>query len=205
MTATQDSGTRISLLGRLRKDPSDQAAWAELVEHYGSKIHAWCLRWSIQEADAQDVTQDVLLKLARAMQTFTYDPSRSFRAWLKTLTNHALTDFLDSRPKTGVGSGDSQVGKMLHGAPARADLLVRLDEEFDRELLEVASTRVRLRVEPQTWEAFRLTALEGLSGAEAAALIPMQVAQVYVAKRRVQKLLQEELKRLEQDGPGDGP
>jgi RNA polymerase sigma factor (sigma-70 family) len=206
MTATHDSGTRISLLGRLRKDPSDQAAWAELVEHYGSKIHAWCMRWGIQEADAQDVTQDVLLKLARAMQTFNYDPSRSFRAWLKTLTNHALTDFLDGRPRAALGSGDSQVGKMLHSIEARADLLGRLDEEFDRELLEVATTRVRLRVEPQTWEAFRLTAVEGLSGAEAAGRIPMQVAQVYVAKRRVQKLLQEELKRLEQDGPeGDSP
>ena len=201
MVATHDSGTRISLLGRLRKDPSDQAAWAELVEHYGGKIHSWCLRWGIQEADAQDVTQDVLVKLARAMQTFTYDPSRSFRAWLKTLTNHALTDFLESRPTAGVGSGDSQIGHMLNTVEARTDLLGRLDEEFDRELLEVATTRVRLRVEPQTWEAFRLTALEGLSGAEAAGRIPMQVAQVYVAKRRVQKLLQEELKRLEQDGP----
>jgi RNA polymerase sigma-70 factor (ECF subfamily) len=201
MGGAQDSLTRISLLGRLRRDPADQAVWAELVEHYGVKIHAWCLRWGIQEADAQDVTQDVLLKLARAMQNFTYDPKRSFRAWLKTLTNHALSDFSQSRQKPGAGSGDSTVGKMLHSLEARADLLGRLEEEFDREMLEVATTRVRLRVEPQTWEAFRLTAVEGLSGAEAAALIPMQVAQVYVAKRRVQKLLQEELKRLEQDGP----
>jgi RNA polymerase sigma-70 factor (ECF subfamily) len=206
MGGAQDSLTRISLLGRLRRDPADQAAWAELVEHYGVKIHAWCLRWGIQEADAQDVTQDVLLKLARAMQNFTYDPKRSFRAWLKTLTNHALSDFAESRQKPGAGSGDSTMRKMLHSLEARADLLGRLEEEFDRELLEVATTRVRLRVEPQTWEAFRLTAVEGLSGAEAAARIPMQVAQVYVAKRRVQKLLQEELKRLEQDGPeGDSP
>ena len=53
---------------------------------------------------------------------------------------------------------------------------------------------------PQTWQAFWLTAYEGLSGAEAAARIPMQVAQVYVAKRRVQKMLQEEVAKLE--GPG---
>jgi len=57
--------------------------------------------------------------------------------------------------------------------------------------------RVRLRVAPQTWEAFRLTALEGLSGADAGQRIPMQVAQVFVAKRRVQKMLQEEVARLE--------
>jgi RNA polymerase sigma-70 factor (ECF subfamily) len=204
MGVTHDSGTRITLLGRLRADPSDQAAWNELVVHYGGKIHAWCLRWGLQEADAQDVTQDVLLKLARAMKGFTYDPTRSFRAWLKTLTNHALSDFVEGRPKAALGSGDSQVGQMLHSVAARADLLQRLEEEFDRELLEAAMTRVRLRVAPQTWEAFRLTALEGLSGADAAARIPMQVAQVFVAKRRVQKLLQEEVARLEHPGSGTG-
>ena len=57
--------------------------------------------------------------------------------------------------------------------------------------------RVRLRVAPQTWQAFALTALEGLSGAEAACAIPMQVAQVFIAKRRVQKMLQEEVAKLE--------
>jgi RNA polymerase sigma-70 factor (ECF subfamily) len=157
----------------------------------------------LQEADAQDVTQDVLLKLAKAMRDFTYDPSRSFRAWLKTLTNHALSDFLESRPRA-LGSGDSRVVDLLHTVEARQDLLQRFEAEFDRELLEVAMTRVRLRVQPQTWEAFRLTAIEGLSGAEAAERIPMQVAQVFVAKRRVQKLLQEEVGRLEHDGPHGG-
>ena len=200
MPAAHDSGTRISLLGRLRRNPSDQAAWAELVAHYGGKIHAWSMRWGLQEADAQDVTQDVLVKLARAMENFSYDPTRSFRAWLKTLTNHALSDFLQGRPRTPQGSGDSQVFDLLNSVEARTDLLQRLEEEFDRELLEVAMTRVRLRVAPQTWEAFRLTALEGLSGAEAAERIPMQVAQVFVARRRVQNMLQEEVKKLEQDG-----
>jgi RNA polymerase sigma-70 factor (ECF subfamily) len=206
MGVTHDSGTRISLLGRLRRNPEDPAAWAELVEHYGTKIHAWCLRWGLQDADAQDVTQDVLLKLAVAMRDFTYDPSRSFRAWLKTLAHHALSDFLEKRARPGAGSGDSSVGQALQSVEARADLLQRLEEEFDRELLEAAMMRVRLRVAPQTWEAFRLTTLEGLSGADAAQRIPMQVAQVYVARRRVQKLLQEEVAKLEQNGPeGDPP
>ena len=81
MSGAHDSGTRITLLGRLRRDPGDQEAWGEFVEQYGPKVFAWCRRWGLQEADAQDVTQDVLLKLARKMKDFTYDPSRSFRAW----------------------------------------------------------------------------------------------------------------------------
>jgi RNA polymerase sigma-70 factor (ECF subfamily) len=197
MDGTYDSGTRITLLGRIRRDPTNEAAWGEFVEHYGGKIYGWCRKWGLQEADAQDVTQSVLLKLARTMREFAYDPARSFRAWLKTLTHHAWSDFLESRQRPGLGSGDSHVHGLLGTIAARDDLVEHLNAEFDRELLEEAMARVRLRVAPQTWQAFALTALEGLSGADAAARIPMQVAQVFVAKRRVQKMLQQEVARLE--------
>jgi RNA polymerase sigma-70 factor (ECF subfamily) len=197
MGGPYDSGTRITLLGRLRRDPTNQAAWAEFVEHYGGKIYSWCRKWHLQEADAQDVTQNVLLKLAQKLREFTYDPARSFRAWLKTVTHHAWSDFVESRQRPGLGSGDSQVQDLLASVEAREDLLKHLEAEFDRELLEEAMQRVRLRVAPQTWQAFTLTALEGLAGAEAAERIPMQVAQVFVAKRRVQKMLQEEVAKLE--------
>src|SRR5271166_3814670 len=197
MEGAADSGTRITLLGRLRRDPTNEKAWAEFVDHYGAKIYAWCRKWNLQEADAQDVTQNVLLKLARKLSEFTYDPSRSFRAWLKTLTHHAWSDFLEGRQRPGLGSGDSRDADLLASVAARDDLVRQLEEEFDRELLNEAMLRVRLRVAPQTWQAFTLTALEGLSGAEAAARIPMQVAQVFVAKRRVQKMLQQEVARLD--------
>ena len=85
---------------------------------------------------------------------------------------------------------------MLYSVEAVPTLVQHLESEFDRELLEEAMARVRLRVAPQTWEAFRLTALEGF-GAEAGRRIPMQVAQVFVAKRRVQKMLTAEVAKLE--------
>ncbi len=205
MSSPHDSGTRITLLGRLRSNPGDPAAWAEFVDRYGGKIYGWCRRWQLQEADAQDVTQAVLLKLATKLRDFRYDPSRSFRAWLRTLTHHAWSDFLEARGRAGLGSGDSHVIDLLNHVAARDDLARELEETFDRELLAEAMARVRLRVAPQTWEAFRLTALEGLSGAEAAQQVPMQVAQVFVAKRRVQNMLREEIARLEKVDEGGSP
>ena len=197
MQRLQGPETRMSLLGRLREGPGSAEDWAAFIDHYGPRIYAWCQRWGLQEADAQDVTQNVLLKLAQKMQDFAYDPARSFRAWLKTLTRHACSDYREARQRPGLGSGDSEVGLLLENVAAREDLLKRLDEEFDRELLEEAMARARARVAPQTWQAFALTALEGLSGADAGTRIPMAVGQVFVAKRRVQKLIQEELARLE--------
>ena len=81
---------------------------------------------------------------------------------------------------------------------AREDLAQRLEQAFDYELLEAAKVQVRLRVMPHTWEAFRLVALEGLPVVEVAAKVQMQVAMVYVAKSKVQKMLQEEIRKLEE-------
>ena len=91
--------------------------------------------------------------------------------------------------------------KLLQTVAARDDLVEHLKEEFDRELLEEAMARVRQRVEAHTWEAFALTALEGLSGAAVAQQLDLKVATVFKAKSKVQKMLQEEVARLE--GPRD--
>jgi RNA polymerase sigma-70 factor (ECF subfamily) len=191
-----ESKTSATLLARLRQVPADQAAWTQFTERYGRKIYGWCLRWNLQGADAEDLTQDVLLKLAEKMQTFVYDPTKSFRAWLKTVARHAWSDSRSGR-KAAVAAGGSQALMLLQTVEAREDLVRRLEEEFDRELLDEAMTRVRLRVMPRTWEAFERTALQGQSGAEAAQVLGMKVATVFVARSKVQKMLQEEMQKLE--------
>jgi RNA polymerase sigma-70 factor (ECF subfamily) len=89
------------------------------------------------------------------------------------------------------------VHALLHNIAARDDLVTRLHAEFDQELFEAAVLRVRLRVQPQTWEAFRLTALEGLSGAAAGEQLNMRVGTVFNAKSKVHRLLQEEVRKLQ--------
>jgi RNA polymerase sigma-70 factor (ECF subfamily) len=191
-----DSHTSATLLGRLRQVPPDQAAWARFADRYGRKIYGWCRQWNLQEADAEDVTQGVLLKLAEKMRAFEYDPTRSFRGWLKTVARHAWLDSC-SAGKAAVAAGGSQALGMLQTVEAREDLVERLGDEFDRELLDEAMARVRQRVVPRTWEAFERTALRGESGAAAAKALDMKVATVFVARSKVQKMLQQELSQLD--------
>ena len=80
---------------------------------------------------------------------------------------------------------------------AREDLVRRLEEEFDLELLDEAKARVRSRVAEHTWEAFRLTAVEGLPAPRVAGLLAMKVTAVYLAKSRVVALLRDEIRALE--------
>jgi RNA polymerase sigma-70 factor (ECF subfamily) len=200
MDNSSGSYTSPTLLGRLRQEPADQAAWAEFVERYGRRVYAWCRQGRLQDADAEDVTQMVLVRLAERMRTFAYDPAKSFRGWLRTLTRHAWSDFVQARQRGGRASGDSGTDAALHTLPARDDLVARLEDQFDQEVLEAATAQVRLRIDPTTWEAFRLQAVEGLSGAETAGRLGRSVAAVFKAKVRVQAMLRDEVARLEGDG-----
>lgn len=200
MRDAPDVRTSATLLGRLRQHPTDEQAWGEFVDRYGAKIHGWCRRWNLQDADAKDVTQAVLATLCVKMRTFSYDPNLSFRGWLRTLTHHTWSSLVTRRKSALLASGRDADTSWLESLEARDDLVERLNEQFDLELLEEATVRVRLRVEPHTWEAFRLTAIEGLSGAEVAERLEMRVATVFKAKSKVQKMLHEEIARLE--GPG---
>ena len=139
MATPHESQTRMTLLSRLaRSGQADQAAWAEFVDHYGRKVYQWCARWGLQEADAEDVTQTVLLKLAARMKDFAYDPSKSFRAWLKTVAHHAWRDFVDARRRTAVeGVPAAEVARRLDMKvarvyAARSHIQQRLQEECRR-------------------------------------------------------------------------
>jgi RNA polymerase sigma factor (sigma-70 family) len=194
MSSCTDSNTSITLLELVRQHPKDREAWDRFVRRYRPKIYAWCREWGLQEADADDVAQDVLVKLTDKMSNFRYDPSRCFRAWLKTITQHAWSDLITSRYR-GV---EGKLIPMLTSLEARADLEKRIEETFDRELLDLAIVRVQERVAPPTWEAFRLTAMERRSGVEASHILRIPVASVFVAKHRVQKMLKQEIDRFEE-------
>lgn len=199
MSKLDGSTTDVIMLSRLGRTPSDQAAWEAFVERYGPKIHAWCRAWRLQEADAQDVTQAVLAKLVVRLRGFAYDPAQSFRGWLRTVVKHVCADCLaDRRRSLGAAarSRDDDLD-LIRTAAARDDLGRRLEAEFDLELLEEAERRVRRRVAAHTWEAYRLTAMEGLSGAEAAARLGMKVAAVFVSRSNVTQQLRRAVRALE--------
>jgi RNA polymerase sigma factor (sigma-70 family) len=198
MPADRDADTSLTLLERLQKNPDDPLAWQLFIERYQPRIRRWCVVWGLQDSDADDVAQDVLLKLFAALRKFQYDPSKSFRAWLKTVTQHAWSDFVAARRKEP-GQSLGKIDTIADSAEAQSDLERQLEDAFDRELLEVAMHRVKGRTKPAHWEAFQLTAIEGLSGAEVAHKLGIAVGHVFVAKHRVQKMLQEEVRVLKNE------
>jgi RNA polymerase sigma factor (sigma-70 family) len=197
MGADSADTTRVTLLHRLNQNPGDQLSWAEFVRVYGPAIRGWLLHWGLQEADSQDVAQNVLLRLTAKLPQFKYDPTKSFRGWLKTLTHHAWHDFVTEAGYRTRGSGDTSVLDQLQSLEAREDLAARVEATFDKELLEMAMLRAKERVAETTWQAFKLAALDGVTPQTVADQLGVRVSQVYLAKHRVQKLVQEEIRAIE--------
>src|SRR5438876_10704993 len=101
--------TRPSLLVRI-KDLADAQAWESFVELYAPLVYAFARKRGLQEADASDLTQEVLRAVAAAAGRLEYDPSRgSFRGWLYTVTCNKFRDFIDSHQRVCQGTGDSAV------------------------------------------------------------------------------------------------
>ncbi len=198
MPADRDGDTSLTLLERLQKNPDDPQAWTLFIERYQPRIRRWCLTWGLQDSDADDVAQNVLVKLFAALRKFQYDPSRSFRAWLKTVTQHAWSDFVSAR-RRDPGQTAGRIDTIADSAEAQSDLVRQIEDGFDLELYELAKHRVKGRTKPANWAAFHLTAIEGLSGAEAARKLGIPVGHVFVAKHRVQKALKDEVRILKNE------
>ena len=191
--------TSTTLLVRIQ-NPGDQQAWEEFVDRYGPMILGWCRRWFPREAD--DMVQEVLVRLVLAIGSFEYDPRRGrFRGWLETVTRHLMVDLRRRRRVRWIGEGDPEVRDRLASEETRTDLEQRLAAEYDLELLELARHRVRRRVAAGTWSAYVETAERGRQVAAVARELGMTVGSVSQAKYSVRTLLRREVRRLQGRDP----
>jgi RNA polymerase sigma factor (sigma-70 family) len=192
--------TRVSLLVRLR-DGHDAQAWRDFVDRYGPIVYGFARRRGLQDADAADLTQEVLRSVAGSVGRLDYDPRRgTFRSWLYTIARNKVYTFLDGQRRRAHGSGDSDAQQRLEEQPDRElDLAAAWDLEYERRLAALAMDRVQGEFQPATWQAFWKTAVEGQSAKETGAALHMSPGAVYVAKSRVLARLKEEIELLQNE------
>jgi RNA polymerase sigma-70 factor (ECF subfamily) len=198
LPVTDDSETPVSLILGMVQNPSDDESWARFVDRYGPLILRWSRSWGLQDCDAHNLTQTVLLKLLRGFHRFEYDPSKSFRGWLRKVTENAWAESLRASPPLP-SIEHPRLTPLVSGLEAREDLVQRIAREFDLELKEKAENLVRARVGEKTWDAYWLTEVEGLTALEAAGRLGIKyVAHVYSARHTVKKMLKDELQSLQE-------
>lgn len=200
MDVTPLGSTQASLLERLA-DPGDEDAWREFVGIYAPHVYTWAKRHGMQDCDAADVTQIVLGRLVKGMQTFRYDPAKGrFRGWLRTVTANAVRSFAtrDQRMDRAAGgtSVNRRISSLVDTATPLDDLQSVLDQQANRELLAAAESRVRVKVKPSNWRAWEMTVRMNVAPADVATRLGMPPSHVYVARSRITNMLRQEVQRL---------
>jgi RNA polymerase sigma factor (sigma-70 family) len=175
-----------------------EAAWATFELRYRPVIRAWCSKRSLQPETAEDLTQEILLKLSEQFLRRCYDPDRGrFRSWLKAVVSNALTDYWRARQRRpdAVAIGGTDHGRLLAelASPESAGQLseVIATQPVTRAALAVAA--VRGRVAEAHWKAFYLYHAEGRPVEEVAAEVGLGVGNVYKILQRIKKQIEEEV------------
>jgi RNA polymerase sigma factor (sigma-70 family) len=192
--------TRPSLLVRIR-DPQDAESWRSFVELYTPPVLRYCRLRGLQDADAADVTQEVMAQVARSMRSFRYSPDRGrFRDWLGTITRRKVNRHLTKKNLGTAGMGGQNSPESIE-SPRAIEADAQWSAEFNAQILRAALDRVRLLFGAGTWNAFASVWLEDRTAADTASSLGVSLEAVYVAKSKVLKRLEQEVLELAEDFP----
>ncbi|MFO0942692.1 MAG: sigma-70 family RNA polymerase sigma factor [Pirellulales bacterium] len=191
--------TRASLILRLQ-DARDVAAWDCFESVYAPVIHRVALRQGLQPSDAENVVQEVMMRVARSVNQWLVNQQRGpFRAWLIRIARNETLRLL-TRPATKAWNQFGDSASQLANVPNYESKVVgELTAEYQREVFLWAAERVRAEVEESTWLAFWLTHVEGLSVREAAKQLNVKPGNIYFGRSRVMNRLKLSVLQFEEE------
>ena len=191
--------TPASLLRRL-KDLTDGESWDRFVDLYGPLVLRYLRKLGVPDEDALDLNQEVLsiVMVQIGQGKFQYDPTKYFRAWLRTIARNLAYRYFRNRGREQPGQGGTDnlvaVQEMPDGEEPQDDVF---EQQWRDRCLEIATREVRGRVNPRTWQAFVLLA-SGEEPKEVAEQLKMTVGHAYVCKCKVIKMLREEVEKCDE-------
>ena len=189
--------TSHSLIARV-KDLGDGAAWTEFLGIYQPVVFRMARRRGLQDADAQDVMQQVFLSISKSIEGWTPgDLQPPFRAWLTTISRNAITKALTRRPRDAA-TGSTSIVELLGAQPDPQETTAEILAEARKELIRWATEQIRSEFSEATWNAFWRTAIEGVPIAEVAKSTGRSAGAVYVARYRVIARLKEKVLEVSQ-------
>jgi len=186
---TELPDTRDSLLLRVR-NPTDVEAWDAFVAIYRPAIYRLARRRGLQDADAEDLAQRVLMSVSEAIRTWEKDERRgTFRAWLLRVARNAIINALTRSPPDAAAGGTSVLEQLETQVAGDNTIDTLIEDEHRRAVFRWAASEVRAEFHEATWMAFQLTAIDGFSGDDAAAEIGKSTGSVYASRSRVMRRL----------------
>ena len=191
--------TRSTLIAQVRS-PENRKAWAQFVTLYRPVIYRMARNRGMQDADAQDLAQGVLIRVLGAIDRWEKtEPSIKFRHWLSRVAMNAiLTDLARSSIDPDVGGTDVQ-SLLIEQPNIDPDIEREFALQYLREKYHRAAATVQADVDAVTWRSFELSVVEGRPCIEVAELLGKPIGTIYAARSRVMRRLRDQVDRLEGD------
>jgi RNA polymerase sigma-70 factor (ECF subfamily) len=190
------------------RDWQDEAGWREFFDTYWRLIYNVARKSGLADAEAQDVVQNTFIYLSRRMPNFRYQPERgSFKSWLRVVTRSRISVYRrrDKANESHIreplpGTGDDAADPFEEIPDPAADVLDEVwQREWEENLVNTAFRRVRAKVSSQQLLIFRMATMGDLPLSQVARKLGVSLAQVYLARHRVGKLLKAEVGRLRKE------
>lgn len=186
--------TRVSLILRLRQQDAD--AWQEFIEIYQPLVFHLAIRKGLQQADALDTTQEVLARVAKAIDRWDPDPNKgSFRGWLSTITRNLVIEFLRSKNRLPITSDNSSVDQLIREVPESCQESQIFDLEEKRQVFAWAVEKIRPSFKDSTWQAFWKSSVENQDVEAVAKEIGITKGAVYIARSRVMSKFKHQIQK----------
>ncbi|MEM1067488.1 MAG: sigma-70 family RNA polymerase sigma factor [Planctomycetota bacterium] len=196
---TEFPETRASLLAQIQC-PENREAWEVFAATYQPVIYRMARRRGMQDADAHDLVQNVLIRVSNAIERYERQSDVRFRNWLGRVASNAILSGLARSPRDQA-TGGTDAGDQLVQHPDSAALTQELNLELKREQFLRAAASVRADVSHATWTAFELTVIQGRSNEEAAEELGKSIGTIYAARSRVFKRLRDHIERMAGECP----
>ncbi|HEV3262870.1 MAG TPA: sigma-70 family RNA polymerase sigma factor [Gemmataceae bacterium] len=185
--------TPASLLEQVR-NPCDAEAWKRFVQLYTPLLYSWTRRLGMSSQDAADMVQDIFVVLVQTLPMFSYDPRKSFRAWLRTILLNKWRDKCQHEAVLAQHPGEAILAALA--SPASAEGSDLEEQEYQQHLVSRALEVMENQFQSTTWRACWETVVAGRPVEEVAGELGISVNAVYVAKSRVLRRLRQELEGL---------
>ena len=195
--------TSLSLLNRLRRSPESQS-WDRLVGLYAPLIRAWLRKYDVQESDAEDLAQEVLLAVSKDLGKFEHaGQPGAFRGWLKAILVNRLRRFWRVRDRSPQARGDSDMDPRLAQLDdPSSEMSLIWNREHDQYVLRQLLALAEPHFARNTWAAFCRVALDGAKADVVAQEMGISRNAVIIAKCRVLSRLRQESEGLIESSSG---
>lgn len=188
--------TRESLLLQVQ-DPNNRDAWELFAQIYRPVIVRIARSRGLQHADAQDLSQQVLMAVASAIGDWEKrHESMRFRHWLSRVTKNAILNALMRRPRDQAVGGSSIEVLLREAVDRDGATRALIETELRRELYLRAAEMVKVEFRPESWQAFELSIADDLTIEEVAEQLGKSIGAIYTARSRIMFRLREVISEL---------